>query len=90
MMDRIDDAIFGSKERESRIWFIEKTLREINKKKRLLLHSKLVIEICNKYGVSEEKASEYIRVAKSRIPKWMDEDWDLPTIREDKEEANGN
>jgi hypothetical protein len=67
--------IYQSAERKRRIDTIEITLREVMRKKRLLDEDKFVVEICNKFDVSERAAKEYIKIAKARIPDWMTYKW---------------
>ena len=81
-MDKIDEALAGSKVRDVRIFHIEKTLREVNQKKLLLDEEKFAFDIAEEYGVSKGKAIEYIKQAKRRISDWMGKKWKEPTDNE--------
>lgn len=74
-MTVLEESIIRARMREGRILTIEKALREINEKKRLLDYNLLIFQICEKWHISESTAKEYIKIAKFRIVNWMAEEW---------------
>ena len=72
-----------SHERASRIFLVEKALREVNDKKLLLDYKKFWIEIADRWNITERTAKEYITIAKARIPEWMNYEWSMPTRKEE-------
>ena len=70
-------------DRENRIAKVERTLRELNRQKRLLDEQAFVDEICNDFMISDRMAKEYIRIAKSRIPEWTGKEWAKPSSTEE-------
>lgn len=67
-------SIEKAKQREDRIFWVEKALREINNKENKLLdYDKFCIEISEKFMCNLKTAGEYIKIAKSRIKDYLKE-----------------
>jgi len=66
MEQKLSRSLELGKERESRIFWVEKALKEVYNKKKLLDYEKFSFEISARYNVTVEKAREYINIAKKR------------------------